>query len=209
MYQQLTLAERFKAFVAGLFASGAEISAEDRAALEAAVKAAEDKPGQVASLPGATEQMAANAQAIAEAISKANAPLQEEMTKLRSELAQAKKDSQSAATTDTLFTLVRQMRITPAEAEEYKTLAVAKPEAVEAILPILAKRPPIRQVAGEVVKAKMAGDSAGAQLTKLAEERMKSRKEDFQTAFRSVCAEFPDLARAHAEDRPVYQGGEE
>lgn len=113
-------------------------------------------------------------------------------------LAQFKQDSVSVAS------LKRERKLTPAEADEYLTLAKDNPTAFAATLPLLQKREPLAQFSGPMLRAQNpwqeGSQDAGQQLVKMAEEKAKKDGISMQAALIAVGQEQHGLAAAHKAD---------
>ena len=101
-------------------------------------------------------------------------------------------------TTDTaaIETLVREFKLTPAEADGFKTVAKDTPAAFAAVLPVLQARPALPQLVSKD-KTVSAGNTADAtKLHEMARKRAGEDKVEYHVAFSAVCRENPDLAES-------------
>lgn len=101
--------------------------------------------------------------------------------------------------------LVRQMKVTPAQADGYKIVIKKTPAAFSAILPSLQAFPAIRAISdsGRDMRSTNPNEDAGKQLVALAAVRAKEQNINIKAAFSQVCSENVDLATSYRDAQEV------
>jgi len=101
--------------------------------------------------------------------------------------------------------LVRQMKVTPAQADGYKNVIMKTPAAFSAILPSLQAFPAIRAItdSGRDMRSTNPNEDAGKQLVALAAVRAKEQNINIKAAFSQVCSENVDLATSYRDAQEV------
>lgn len=101
--------------------------------------------------------------------------------------------------------LVRQMKVTPAQADGYKNIILKTPAAFSAILPSLQAFPAIRAItdSGRDMRSTNPNEDAGKQLVALAALRAKEQNINIKAAFSQVCSENVDLATSYRDAQEV------
>ena len=101
--------------------------------------------------------------------------------------------------------LVRQMKVTPAQADGYKNIILKTPAAFSAILPSLQAFPAIRAItdSGRDMRSTNPNEDAGKQLVALASVRAKEQNINIKAAFSQVCSENVDLATSYRDAQEV------
>jgi len=101
--------------------------------------------------------------------------------------------------------LVRQMKVTPAQADGYKNIILKTPAAFSAILPSLQAFPAIRAItdSGRDMRSTNPNEDAGKQLVALAAVRAKEQNINIKAAFSQVCSENVDLATSYRDAQEV------
>ena len=101
--------------------------------------------------------------------------------------------------------LVRQMKVTPAQADGYKNIILKTPAAFSAILPSLQAFPAIRAItdSGRDMRSTNPNEDAGKQLVALAAVRAKEANINIKAAFSQVCSENVDLATSYRDAQEV------
>jgi hypothetical protein len=108
--------------------------------------------------------------------------------------------------------LVRQMKMTPAEAETWRNLAKASPEAFTAAFATQKTRPVIAQFNRETIHAvnpatAQGGGTAAERLVAMSRERATAKKISIIAASTEILSENPDLARERQTEIPTMGGG--
>ena len=142
-----------------------------------------------------------------------SAALQEQervIAELRAQFAEEQRRADSARHLAEIQELVKDGKMTAAEADQWRHAAEEHPSAFAQILQTLKQRPPLAQFRNSATRQVTPhAEDPGQRLVALTRERMKESGERFDVAFSRVCRENTDLAAAHAAASPAYSGVED
>ena len=129
---------------------------------------------------------------------------QTQMTELLATFAAEKKTAQFASDNAAIDALVRQMKLSPATAETYRTMAKDEPAKFAAVLPLLKDAPVNRAIAADRLKvpATAGTGDAGQQLSALTANFAKENNCSVGDAMKAVLRANPALAAEHHASAP-------
>jgi signal peptide peptidase SppA len=110
---------------------------------------------------------------------------------------------------EAIMGLVRQARMTPAQAEGWKDVARTNHAAFEAALPQLKTSPVLTQLRTAPSNIRPVNGSPGEQLAKLAAQMAKETGRPLAECAVAVAHQHPDLAQAHHQAAPSYRSSAE
>ena len=131
------------------------------------------------------------------------------ISELKAQFAVEQKRSEAERCHADLQELVRDGRMTAAEAEQWRHAAEEYPAAFTRILETLRQRPRLAQFRSSgSVRIVPGAEDPGSRLVAMARERMKQEGEKFEVAFSTICRDNAELAAAHAASSASYAAEE-
>ena len=197
-----TLRERLSALLHGVRAGAQDITAEDAAILAAAERAVNggaDAGPTIVPPPAASALTAdAIASAVQRGVEAGTSAYAAQVASLTAKLVATEATAQYDRDCVTVDSLVRQMRMTPAEAVGWKSLAKDNPVAFQAAFATQKDRPVIAQIRGQRLAApRLSADDPGEKLSALAHEMHQKTGKALEDCFIAVSDQYSELTHEH------------